>query len=298
MIDWGDLRYALAVVRGGSALAAGKALGVNQTTVVRRLAQLEAGIGADLFEKRASGYVATALGLKVCAAAERIEAEVAALENDLAAQQRSMTGVVRLTTNEALANLLVGPCLANFQRTQPGVRVQLITDDRRLDIAKGEADVALRAGSRPEGGGIVARRLPSSGWAVYCSHGYAAERSAPRSPEAIDGHHYVGLEGFLAESQPMRWLKARTPRSEAIFHSNSLTNLTACLRNGMGVGILPCMLGDTEPDLIRCFPPIEELDSEMWLIVREDVRNAPHVRVFADLLAAHVTKEKRFLMGR
>jgi DNA-binding transcriptional LysR family regulator len=288
MIDWGDLRYVLAVVRAGAALPAARALGVNQTTVMRRITQLEETIGADLFERKPSGYAPTPLGLRLAQAAEHIEHEVAKLERDMQAEQRVLAGVVRVTTSEVLANRMITPCLQAFYERHAAVRIELIADDRRLEIASGEADVALRAGSRPEGAGIVARRLPDAGWTVYSGKTYAVEHGLPKSPEEIDGHRIVGMDGRMAELPGPIWLRKWAPNAVIRFRSNTLTNLVSNLRAGLGLGTLPCFVGDAEPDLVRCMPPVPELVSEMWLIVREDMKSTPHVRAFADFLAAHV----------
>lgn len=298
MIDWGDLRFVLAVVRAGAALPAARSLGVNQTTVMRRITQFEEALGAELFERKQSGYAPTPLALRIAEAAERIENEVAKLERDMQSEQRVLSGAVRVTTSELLANRMITPCLQAFYKEHPAVRIELIADDRRLDIATGEADVALRAGSRPEGAGIVARRLPDAGWSIYCGKSYAAEHGCPCRPEEIDGHAIIGMDGRTAELPGPIWLRKWAPNAVIRFRSNSLTNLVSNLRAGLGLGALPCFVGDIEPELVRCMPPVKELESEMWLIVREDLRTVPHVRAFADFLAAYVHSIRADLAGQ
>jgi DNA-binding transcriptional LysR family regulator len=148
--------------------------------------------------------------------------------------------------------------------------------------------VALRANSRPEGAGIVARRLPDAEWTVYCSRGYAAERGAPGCREAIAGHDIIGMEGLMARLPGWLWLAASAPEAAIRFRSNSLTNLVVNLKAGLGLGALPTLIGDAEPELLRCFPPPPELRAEMWLVVREEIKAHPHVRAFTDFLACHI----------
>jgi DNA-binding transcriptional LysR family regulator len=297
MIDWDDLRFVLAVARSGSALRVATALGVNQTTVMRRVVHIESAIGADLFERKQSGYVLTALGQCLADAAARIEQEVSALEHAIGAEQRALSGSVRITTSETYANFVIAPLLRAFRQQHPGILVELIADDRRLDIARGEADVALRAGSRPEGAGIVARRLPDSVWSVYCSRSYADEHGLPRTIDALDGHAVVAAEGWIANLPGPRLLARLTPKSRISARSNSLNNLVSALRAGLGIAPLPCFVGDAEPDLVRCLPPIAELDAEVWLIVREDVKSAPHVRAFTEFLAVHMQELRARFAG-
>ncbi len=287
-MHWDDLRYVLAVARGGSALRAAEALGVNQSTVLRRLDALEGRLGACLFDRRKSGLALSPAGRRVVEAAERIEHEIQALRTVLAAEQRTLSGSVRLTTSEVLAVRLISPCLRAFHARYPSILVELITSDERLDIAGGEADVALRAGSSPEGAGIVARRMPDTYWTIYCSRAYAAERAPPRTRAEIAGHEIVGMDGRMAQVSGWRWLAESAPDAIIRFRSNSLINLVANLKAGMGLGALPVIIGDSEPELMRCFEPPAELRAEMWLIVREQVKAQPHVRAFTEFLADYV----------
>lgn len=287
-VDWNDLKYVLAVARTGSASRAAKDLGVNQTTVLRKLDALEAVVGACLFERRKSGQTLTRAGRLVTEAAERMEREARVLESALAAQRRAFAGTVRLTTSEGLAGRLVSPCMRAFHEFYPGVMVELVTSDERLDIARGEADVGLRASSRPEGAGIVARRMPDIDWTIYCSRAYAAERGVPNCRKAIRGHDIVGLEGRMAQLPGWLWLQAAAPDAVIRFRSTSFMSIVSNLRAGLGLGALPTIIGDAEPDLVRCFAPPPELRADLWLIVREDIKAEPHVRVLADFLAAFV----------
>jgi DNA-binding transcriptional LysR family regulator len=296
-MDWDDLRFVLEVSRSGSALAAAGKLGVNQSTVMRRIAQAEAALGVQLFERKQSGYVATPTGLCVADAAERIEREVRDLRSAMAATQRTLAGTVRFTSSELLVNFVIASCLHAFHKFNPGIRVELIADDRRLDLTRGEADIALRANSRPEGGGIVMRRMPAAAWAVYCSRAYAEERGMPRSRDDIRNHEIIGMDGPMAQLPGPRWLCEGVAGAQVRFRSNSLMNLVSNLRAGLGVATLPCIAGDSERDLVRCFPPPPELESEMWLVVREDVKAAPHIRAFADYLAAYLHSIRAQLAG-
>jgi DNA-binding transcriptional LysR family regulator len=297
MIDWSDLRFVLAVARTGSALRAAQVLGVNQTTVMRRMAQLEETVGAALFERKQSGYHATPLGERIAAVAARIEDEVNALESAIGAEQRNASGSVRLTTSEALASHVVAPLLSHFRKAHAGILIELLVDDRRLDLARGDADIALRTGSRPDGAGIVARRLPDVAWSVYCSRSYAGEHGAPASVDALDGHPVLDIDGALAGRPAPLFLARAAPNSTISARSNSLANLVSALKAGLGIAMLPCLIGDAEPGLVRCLPPIKEVESEMWLIVREDVKSAPHVRAFADFLAAEIQNMRGLLAG-
>jgi DNA-binding transcriptional LysR family regulator len=285
-MQWNDLLYVLAVVRPARPCAAER-LGVNQATVLRRLDAIEAAAGAQFFERRRSGLKPTEIGRLAAEAAMRMGREAQAFDNALAARRRTLAGSVRLTTSVGLADRLVLPGMRAFQALYPSVVVELLIADERLDLARGEADVALRAGSAPEGGGIVARRLPDAHWTVYCSRAYAAERGAPENPAAMRGHDIVGLDGQMGRLPAWLWLKECAPDAVVRFRSNSLVNLVSNLKAGLGLGVLPTVIGDPEPELMRCFPP-PGLRSELWLIVREEIKAQSHVRALVDFLASYI----------
>jgi molybdate transport repressor ModE-like protein len=287
-MQWDDLRYVLAVARTGSASKAARSIGVDQTTVLRKLDLLETTLGTSLFERRKTGQTPTPAGKLVAEAAERMEKEAHALENALATRRRVVGGAVRLTTSDGLAGRFVTPCMRAFQALYPGVTVELIATDERLDIAAGEADVALRGSSHPEGAGIVARRMPDILWTIYCSPAYAAERGVPHCRDALGGHDIVGFEGRLTRLPGWRWLADAVPDAVVRFRSSSFVSMVANLKAGLGVGPLPTIIGDAEPGLVRCLPPPPELQDELWLIVREELKNEPHVRALTDFLASYI----------
>lgn len=287
-MEWDDLRFVLAVARTGSASRAARELGVDQTTVLRKVDLLETKLGTSLFERRKSGQTPTPAGKVVADAAERMEKEVRALENALATKRRIVSGAVRLTTSDGLAARFVTPCMRAFQALYPGVSVELIATDERLDIAAGDADVALRGSSRPEGAGIVAQRMPDILWTMYCSPAYGAERGVPSCPDALRGHEIVGFEGRLTRLPGWRWLADTVPDAVVRFRSSSFVSMVSNLKAGLGVGPLPTIIGDHEPDLVRCFPAPAELRDELWLIVREELKTEPHVRALTDFLASYI----------
>jgi DNA-binding transcriptional LysR family regulator len=287
-MQWDDLRFVLAVARTGSALRAGSRLGVNQTTVLRRLDAIEGAVGAPLFERTRSGQTLTAIGRIVMASAERMEREAYALGDAISAQRRTLSGSVRLTTSEGMVGYLVTPFMRAFRSRYPGISIELIISDERLDLARGEADVALRASSKPEGAGILARRMPDLDWTVFCSRAYAAEHGIPGDRDAIRSHEIVGWDGRMAQLTQWRWLSASAPDAVIRFRSNSFVTQVSNLKAGLGIGALPTIIGDAEPELLRCFPPPPEMRAELWLIVREAVRAHPQVRALTDFLACRL----------
>lgn len=293
--DWNDLCHFLAVARSGSTLGAAKQLRVSQPTVVRRIATLEEALGSALFERRPTGYELTEVGRELRPHAEKVEAAVMGFGYASAAAARVQTQVIRVTAPENMANLVIPAIMHEFHRSHPSVQVQLITDDRRLDLNKGEADVALRAGSTPDDPTLIARRLPDLAWGVYCSPVYAAQHGVPTNAEEVAGHLLVGGEGIISALPGLRWLDQIAPSGQVVWRCNTLTNLCTAIAGGLGVSVLPSLAG-TQAGLVRCFP-VAELSAELWLVTRAELRGMPHVRAFMDCLANHMRRLRPLLSG-
>jgi DNA-binding transcriptional LysR family regulator len=291
MLDWSDLRHFLAVARTGSTLAASRELGVNQTTCARRIAALEEVLGMTLFERGREGYRLVDRARELVPAAERVEAEVKAFLDDAAGAERRLSGTIKVTTNEPLANIVLARAVADFRAAYPRVRVELLVGDAMLDIARGEADVALRVGTKPTDPCLVARQLAVAGWAVYCSREYARLHGSPSGVGELSGHPLLTLDRPVAD-----WVVAVAPGAEVACRSNSLPNLCAMLKAGLGISGLPCIVGDMEAELQRCFP-LEAMQQPVWLVYHERLRGQLHVRAFLDFLSSHVLAKRALLMG-
>jgi molybdate transport repressor ModE-like protein len=179
MFDWNDLRHLLAVAREGSTHAAAKALDVSQPTVQRRLAALEESVGRKLVERHPTGYRLTELGKALLPHAEDVERSVEAFQRQLMAEGEELTATLRVTCPEGMASRLLAPVIETFREKYPELRVDLIMTDHRLDLAKGEAEVALRM-HEPGDDSLIARRIANSPWAVFASQSYI-KRTAARS---------------------------------------------------------------------------------------------------------------------
>lgn len=198
MFDWNDLRYLLAVAREGSTLAAARVLGVNQSTVHRRLVELERRIGFALVVRHATGYRLTELGETLLPAAERVDEAVSLLQNQIRAYGDELVGIIRLTCPEPLVSRLVGsPYLDLFHENHPGLKIEFVMSDRYLDLGKGEADVALRSGE-PDDERLIGRKIADSIWAVYASKSYLQHHGRPERIDDLGHHALVGFDGMLA----------------------------------------------------------------------------------------------------
>ena len=294
MFDWSDLRIFLAVAREGSTLAAARALGVNQTTVSRRVQVLEHGLGLTLFQRDTRGYALTTQGAALVARAEAVEA--AAQEVALEAERltRDLTGVIRVTAPEAIMEHVVSPIITAYRAQHPEVRFEYLSAEHRLNLEKGEADVAFRAADRLVGDTLIGQRLPDICWSVYCSDSYAAAQGMPRSLAEVKDHSVVAYAGGPA-MQPFSIRFMTHVRGEQVVATcNTIPNMAGVLRSGMGVGLLAVFDGEATPGLVQCFPPPPEMDSTWWLVAAPEAHKLPRVRSFMAFAADRIRQDRRF----
>lgn len=293
MFDWNDLRHFLATARAGSTLGAAKRLGVNQSTVARRLDALEAACGLVLFDRGRGGAVLTEVGRDLMTYAESVEKTVEAVEHRLAIHQRGMTGVIRLTTSESLATIAVIPALSEFRRLYPDIQIDLVLTDAFLDIEKGEADIALRASYGLASSNLVARKVADDYWGVYCSRAYAETHGVPTTIEALADHPIIDGEGALENLPPIRWLREAVDGAVTPLRCSALTNMVSAASAGLGLAALPSGLGDRTPNLVYCQPVTVEGQAAFWMMTRQDLRQVPRIRAFIDFLVPNLALSMR-----
>ena len=284
MLDWNDLRHFLAVARTGSTLAAGKSLRVSQTTAARRVTALEAELGLTLFERRPTGYVLTPAGEALVAQAESVEAAAALFADGAASQSREVTGTVRLTVDEIYAVALLPPILRELHEIWPGIRIELDPSDAKRDLAAGEAEIALRATKGSPDATLVGRRLGDDYWTIYCSREYADAHGRPRRRRELGGHVFIGGGSPMVWRVWREWLERNHFAEQVAVHHGTSTGLLAAARAGLGLAVLPSLVADLDPDLVRCLPPEPDHQFELWLLTHERVRRTPRVRAVLDFL--------------
>jgi DNA-binding transcriptional LysR family regulator len=284
MLDWNDLRYFLSVADRGSTLAAGRALRVSQTTVARRIAALEQAIGFPLFEKRQAGYALTPAGEDLVERARHVDVAAAAFGEAAAALARDSSGTVRITTEEIFANTLLAPMLRELHELHPEIAIELDTQQQLLELGDGQADIALRSTSRAPPSGTVGRRLCIDDWTLYCSRQYAETHGVPHTQQDLAKHAIIGGGGGKLWLHYEAWLRSLgLEKQVAMYHATS-TGLLSGVRSGYGLGVLPCVVADGDPDLVRCFTPREGHGRDMWLLTHDRVRHTPRVRIAIDFL--------------
>lgn len=284
MIEWGDLRYLLAVGRTGSTLAAARLTGASQSTVARRLTALETALELKLFERLQDGSRLTSQGQAMMEKAAAVEAAFQAFEEAAQLARRRLSGVIRFTMTPEGGDPVVTAPLTAFMRQHPDVRIEMLATEEFLDVAAGEADIALRSGPPPEDPNLIVRKIQEVSWGCYASPAYIAEHGAPATPAQLASHLVVRPEGRLAQLPAMQWLEAQGGRHA--FQASSVSAIMGLAKAGAGVAVLPDPYAASQPDLVRCMA-VEVPATEIWLVTRQDVRRTPHVRALIDFIYGH-----------
>lgn len=299
MEDWNDLRLFLAVTRARSMARAAKTLGIDHSTVFRRLNALEKKVGVRLFDRLPGGiYQPTSAGARTAAAAECMEHEALALDRDIAGRDHKLVGRLRVTSAETLAYRLLPPHLAAFHRAHPSIVVEFTVDNRILDLSRREADVALRP-QRPKESNLWGRKIAGVAWTVYGARAYLDAKGLPSSLKDLRGYPLIGWDEMAARFGAANWFERTASKDAFVYRTASLVNQLLAAKAGIGLAALPCYLGDLEPDLTRALPtPPPELATELWIVTHADLKNTGRVRAFFDLIGDRLTRQRDLFEGR
>jgi DNA-binding transcriptional LysR family regulator len=295
MFDWDDARFFLAIARAGSVSGAGRSLRVQQSTVSRRLAGLEDCLGARLFERTPDGYILTPAGESLHTRAERMEEEAQAAERELLGRESQVAGVVRLTTPEAFGNGLMPALLARLRLEQPDILVELVAANARLSLTKREADLAIRTG-RPQQALLVMRKLGELVDALYASKAYLDQRGRPSGPD-LGTHDYVDYDDTYAGGSETAWLRQVARNARCVLRVTGTHGMFGAIQAGLGVGVLPCWMGDATDGLERVLPT-ERYTSELCMVLHRDLRHVARIRAVAEFLTRALRADAARLAGR
>jgi len=268
-LDWNDLRFVLGLSRTGRLAAAARKLGVNETTVARRIARLEARLGVRLFERNGAALVPTDNGQIVVARAERIELDVDAVKDGVSGADSVAVGRVRVTAVPLVLNHILMPALPALLRAQPRLQIELAADPRNLSITDREADIALRMARPDHDDRSVARRVGVFAYAVY---------GAVKAPRPLP---WITYEAGRSDLPHLRWMAkaiASDPEASISLVVNDSELALNAVRAGLGRSLLPCRIGDLVPELSRLSGEKPVLSREVWLIVHPDLRHLARVR--------------------
>ncbi|WP_183653908.1 LysR family transcriptional regulator [Brucella daejeonensis] len=292
MIDWDDVRYFLAAARGGSVRAAAERLGVNHSTVLRRIAQLEGRLGVQMFEKLPSGYRLTEAGEEVVELAEQMEASSNRLETRIFGRDQSIRGHLRVTLAPTLATHLLMPDFAEFACLHPDIEMEILPSGELANLTNREADVAIRV--------------------VYDRKTLPLNLHGLKGPELFGGVYMSRdrlAEWRAGTADPIRWIvvsqngisdwarEGEVRAAEVPFKTTDGETQIAAVRQGLGMTILPCFVGDADPLLVRAPGSGLHMHGTLWLLTQGETRKTKRVRLFTEFVSRRLAAYAPLLAG-
>jgi DNA-binding transcriptional LysR family regulator len=280
--QWDDVRFFLAVARTGSLSGAARALSVGHVTVGRRVALLENRLGVKLLNRTPDGFSTTSAGQAIFRQCAEMESAALNLERIAAGRDSLVTGSVRLTATEALAHQVIVPATAVLRQSHPDLQVDLVASVRSLDIARREADVAVRF-ARPAAPDLVCRKLGEVGFSLYASPRYLAKCRVPVRGQGLAGYDLITFTGAPSATSPFFMGEALEGARVALRCDNPIIQLKAAASE-LGIAEVACFLGDATHDVVRIWPD-EPPARPVWLIVHQDLRRSARIKVVSSAIA-------------
>jgi DNA-binding transcriptional LysR family regulator len=281
-MEWSDFKVVLALHRAGSVAGAARELQVDSSTISRRLSALEEAASAKLLIRGGREFSWTSEGKLVIEAAEAMEAATACALRAIRASKVDVEGSVRVSVAPAFVLPLMQSMMPALRRAHPMLHVQLEGGFLRKDLAKGDADLALRM-SRPEEPDLIGRRAFDCGWFVYASRSYLESHPRPARFEDLSQHALVLYGDLRVHAPPMRWIESYAQAAKAISRMDSVETACIAAQAGGGIAVLPAFTGDPTPDLVRVFPDRVSVNTG-WVVYHQSLRDTFRVKVVADAL--------------
>ncbi len=289
-MNWDDLRYALAVSEHGSLSAAADMLGVNASTVLRRIAALERSVGARLFERDRTGYRVTQEGGVLMAALLPVQERIAGISRSFVPEGEGAESVVRMSAPAALSSALIAPRLSQFRASHPGLTVHLQTTNGGVPGKLGMLDLALSYG-RPISGDMVVRKLGEVGYGLYASPELLSRyRGAKRF--VLDGMPLIGFAEPDLLLAPVEWLQKAGSDAQTVLRTDDANSRFSSVVSGVGVAVLPCFLADQAPGVTRIYGPETVGRVELWQATHKESRHVSRMRVLVDFVVK-LTRDRR-----
>ncbi len=291
-LSWDDLRIIKTLSESGNRAVTAKKLGINVSTVSRRVAQLEKTLGIALFDRRRSGYILTMEGAELRALAERVELDIVSVARRISPAEQGLLGKLRITTSDGLLLYFLTPIIADFKSVNEGITIEVLVGNQTLSLARDESDIAVRATKKPSEN-LVGRKLATIAWAPYGN-----VRSASASALFAEGQSWVSYSGLLSGLKAVSYVDNRVDAHCISYRTDSVAAASAAIAAGLGLGFLPCMLGDITPGLRRVGPVVPELNDELWLLTHQDIRKSWRVKAFMTFCASAVANQKLLIEGQ
>lgn len=287
MFDWDDLRIFLTVARMRRVAPAARALGIDATTIGRRLGRLERALNTTLFEQSGGERLLTPRGAALLRHAESVEGATLDAMADVRGERQSLSGQVRLSVAEGFGTWILAPGLAAFHQEHPGINLDVITASGFLNPSKREADMAVML-ARPQSGHLTVQRLADYRLHLYASRDYVARRGLPESRADLLRHTLIGYVPEFLFTPELDYLDEVHTGLEATLRSSSINIQRRLVLDGAGIGVLPDFMTVADVELTRILASDLAIIRSFWLVTHRDLTNLARIAAVANLLRRQV----------
>ncbi|MCX4196991.1 LysR family transcriptional regulator [Methylobacterium organophilum] len=295
MFDWNDLTFFLELARHGRLMPAARRLKVDNTTVSRRIAELERGLDTKLFQRCSDGFLLTEGGHKLFVLAELIEQKMLTVPEVLGLQDGTqLVGRVRVASMEGIAAYYLSAKFAELKATMPGIIVELVTERHLINLTKREADISVSF-VPPQGPRLRVRRVGQFRLALFASESYLTRRRGPETRTDLQDHDFVDYVDDLIVIEPVHWLLEVLKPANVVFRSTSMAAQQTAVAAGVGIGLLPLFSAKTNPALVPVLSDEVVVRRDLYLSVHEDIECVGRVRAVTRFLTSLFTDEAAYL---
>jgi DNA-binding transcriptional LysR family regulator len=291
--DWDDLQAFLAIARAGRLTVAAQQMGIDHSTLSRRVAALETSIGARLFERRSVGFVLTPEGERLMTDAEAMESLAIRIRSRLDDPSVGLTGTVRVGTPEGFGTYFLAPRISKVTAVHPDLEIELVANPRMFSLSRREADIAVSM-ARPTQGRVYAHKLNDYALGVYAARGYLETHPPIKSRQDLSDHPWVGYVEDLMWTAELDYLPQISAALVPTLRISNVISQAAALSGGAGVGVLPCFIARTDDSLVRVLAEQVELSRSYWLVSHADTRDVARVKLLADFIRTECGESGQF----
>ncbi len=293
-LEWSDFKVILALSRGGSVAGASRILGVDSSTVSRRLSAAEEAFGAVLVLRGGREFRFTAEGSIALHTAEAMEASIQSTQTAIKSAKQAIEGKVKITTVGSFFHFL-NPICAILHRQHPNLHVEIYDTDPMVNLAAGEADIGLRF-AQPKEPDLIARKAFEVGWCVYASKDYAAQYGLPKTPEELREHRLILFTETRHHLPGFAWMEQFKTGEERFARLNNTSVALRSVLSGVGIAALPCYDEDAHTNLLRVFPE-PFYHQPVYIVYHESLRDSARIRVVVEGLLAYLQGKSEQLTG-
>lgn len=295
-MNWDDLRLFLALARNGRVSIAAKNIGIDPTTLIRRIKRLEESLDTSLFELTSKGYVLTDAGQHLAPFVEKAEQPLLDVNQQLTGKRTELSGSIRVSVSEGFGSWFLAPLLVDFHHKYPDISVELVATSGFLNLTKREADLAILL-ERPSKGLLFTKKLTQYGLRLYAQKDYLQQHPVIRSMRDLQSHSLISYIPQLVYAPQLRFIEEASMAGNRSLKSSSINAQHQMIAAGAGIGILPCFIADQDSRLTSVLPNSAEILRSFWLATHRDMRKLARIQVFIDWLVAQVAGKQALLTG-